>query len=103
MPILVCIILVSLSFYIYYKMKQVRSQRPIEKKWLAAKSSMALGLFVGLFGINRLFITQTPIAIIIGSLFIIVGIISIWTGYKAYKYYYPYVVKEYEEANQVGK
>lgn len=96
MPVFVIMIVFSLFFYIYYKVKYVRANRPNEKKWLSAKSSVALGSFVAFFGLNRLFITQSAISIIISVLFLTVGGISIWTGIKAYKFYLPYVQKERE-------
>lgn len=97
MPLFIILILFSLAFYIYYKIKYVRTNKVNEKRWLSAKSSIALGLFVSIFGLNRIFITQTTVSILIGTLFIIIGSISIWTGYKAYKYYLPYVLAESEK------
>jgi len=97
MPALVILIVCSLSFYIFYKVKYFRTKRPIEKKWISSKSSIALGAFIGFFGINTLFIFHTFLANTISILFIVIGALSIWTGYKAYKFYWPHVVKEYEE------
>ncbi len=96
MPVLVFAIILSLAFYIFYKMKYVRSHRPAEKKWLSAKSSIALGLFVLLFGINELFLYQTPITYIISGLFILIGSMSALAGFKAAKSYFPHAVKEAE-------
>lgn len=97
MPILVMLIVLSFAFYIYYKVKFVRSRRPAEKKWLSAKSSIALGLFVALFGLNQLFLFQTTVTYIVGAIFIIVGLMSVYGGIKAYKFYLPHAVKEAEE------
>jgi len=97
MPVLVILIIISLSLYVYYKVKYVRSTKPIEKKWLSSKSSIALGLFVGLFGINTLFLYQSLTTYIVGPIFIIIGFLSAWAGYKAYKHYHPFVLKEMEE------
>lgn len=94
MPVFVIIIVFSLMFYLYYKIKFFRSKNRNEKKWLSAKSSIALGTFVLFFGVNRMFITQTTLSIVIGLIFIIVGSVSIWTGIKAYKFYLPHVLKE---------
>jgi len=96
MPVFVVIIVFSVIFYLYYKVKSFKTKAQIEKKWWNAKSSIALGLFVAVFGFNRLFITQTTVSIIIGILFIIVGTISIWTNFKAYKYYLSYVESKKE-------
>lgn len=100
MPLLVVFIVISLAFYVFYKIKYVRSHRPAEKKWLSAKSSIALGLFVCLFGINQLFLYHTTITYIIATIFILIGGFSAWAGVKAYRYYLPYAA---EEAQNYGK
>ncbi|MBO0992329.1 YtpI family protein [Bacillus sp. SD088] len=100
MPILVFIIVLSLAFYVFYKIKYVRSRLPMEKKLLNGKSSMALGIFVAFFGINQLFLFQTILTYIIGTLFIILGIASAWAGFKSYRYHVPYAIKEAENASK---
>ena len=97
MPILVIFIIFSLSFYLYFKTKYFRTKRPMEKQWTSAKSSIALGAFVLLFGINQYVIYQSTLSLVIGLLFIAVGGGSIWAGIRAYQYYYPLVVKEANE------
>ena len=42
------------------------------------------------------FISQTPLTITIGIIFIIIGGLSIYTGVKAYRFYLPHVLKERE-------
>ncbi|NCU18072.1 YtpI family protein [Pallidibacillus pasinlerensis] len=97
MPVFIVIIVFSLAAYVYYKIKFFKTKKEIEKKWLSAKSSIALGLFVFFFGINRIFITQTTVTVIIGIIFIIIGGFSIYTGFKAYKFYLPHILKEREQ------
>jgi amino acid transporter len=100
MPILVTLIVISLGVYVYYKIKSVRTNLPMEKKWISGKSSIALGTFVAFFGINQLFLFQTTTTYIIAAVFIIVGGFSMWGGYKMYKYYLPHVMEE--AASQKG-
>ncbi|WP_445612866.1 YtpI family protein [Geobacillus sp. YF-1] len=100
MPALVIFIIFSFSFYVYYKIRYVRSERPIERRFLSAKASVALGLFVALFGINQLFLYQTTVTYIIATIFIILGFASAWAGYRAYRYYLPQAVEEAEAAKQ---
>lgn len=100
MPILIFSIVISLVFYLFYKMKYIRSRRPAERHWLSAKSSIALGLFVSLFGINQLFLFHTTITYIIAVIFIFIGGYSIYGGIKAYKYFLPHAQKEAEELTQ---
>ena len=97
MPIFVLLIVLSFVFYIFYKIKYVRSRRPAERKWLSAKSSIALGLFVALFGVNQLFLFQTTVTYIVGAIFIVIGSLSVWGGIKAYKFYLPHAAKEAQE------
>lgn len=94
MPIFVILITISLSFYLFYKVKYVRSRRPIERKWLSSKSSVALGLFVALFGVNQLFLDGNTITYIIATIFILLGGYNVFGGVRAYKYYFPLAVEE---------
>jgi amino acid transporter len=92
-------ITLAFTFYIFYKVKQVRSNRPMEKKWLSAKASMALGLFVALFGVNQLVLFPGTITYIVGALFILIGIGSCWAGFKLYKHVQPFAEREAKELN----
>ncbi|MED0662816.1 YtpI family protein [Geobacillus thermodenitrificans] len=98
MPALVIFIIFSFSFYVYYKIRYVRAQRPMERQFYSAKSSMALGLFVALFGINQLFLYSTTLTYIISAIFIALGLGSAWAGYRAYRHYLPQAAQEAEEA-----
>ncbi|WP_062355128.1 YtpI family protein [Bacillus kwashiorkori] len=100
MPVIVILIVASLSFYVFYKIKSFRTKNVLEKRWIGTKSSIALGAFVCFFGINQLYLNYTTISIVIGSIFIIVGLFSIWTSYKAYKYYLPHIANLYRESQQ---
>ena len=97
MPITVALIVISLAFYVYYKAKYVQSKREIQKKWLSAKSSISLGLFVVFFGINTIFIHPSTISYVVAVVFILVGGGSSWAGYQAYKHYLPLAIAEAKE------
>ncbi|MBM7653142.1 YtpI family protein [Neobacillus cucumis] len=95
MAVLVVLIVVLFAFYLFYKTKYFRSNRQVEKKWLSAKSNIALGLFVFLFGINHLlFISETTPSYIIASIFILYGAFFSWIGFKKYKHYLPFAMEE---------
>lgn len=96
MPVLVICIVLSLTFYVFYKIKFVRSKRPVEKKWISTKSSIALGLFVSLFGLNQLFLFQSTVTYIIAAIFIVIGGLSIFAGWKSYKHFLPLAIQEAE-------
>lgn len=46
MPILAVLILASISAYVYFKLKNIRSLLVMEKKVFSAKANMALGSFI---------------------------------------------------------
>lgn len=100
MPFLVFFIILSLSFYIYYKIKYVRSRMPMEKKMLSGKSSVALGLFVSLFGINQLFLFSTPVTYIVAAVFILLGAMSAWAGFRSVRHHMPYARAELQQINE---
>ncbi|MFL6561543.1 MAG: YtpI family protein, partial [Bacillus sp. (in: firmicutes)] len=85
MFVFVVLIAVLFAFYLFYKTKYIRSNRLVEKKWLAAKSNIALGLFVLLFGVNHLlFISETTVMYIVAVVFIVYGALFSWVGFKKY-------------------
>ncbi|MEH7014050.1 YtpI family protein [Neobacillus niacini] len=98
MSVLVFFIVILFAFYLFYKTKYFRSSRPVEKKWLGAKSNISLGLFVTLFGINHLFfISQTTVTLIVSVIFIVYGGVFTWVGFKKYKHYLPFAAEEAEK------
>ncbi|WP_110927210.1 YtpI family protein [Bacillus massiliglaciei] len=103
MPVIVTLIIISFSLYVFFKVKSFRTHLPMEKKWIAGKSSIALGAFVLLFGINQLFLFHQTMTYIIAAVFIAVGLLSIYGGYKMYRFYLPYAIEEAEKtAGQKG-
>ncbi|PGT91222.1 MULTISPECIES: YtpI family protein [Bacillaceae] len=97
MPVLVVLIIFSLAFYLYYRVKAYRSNKQAEKSWISAKASIALGLFVAFFGLNQLFMFRSTLSFVVGIIFLLIGFGSAWAGYRAYKHYLPYVLKEIKE------
>ena len=97
MPILLFFIVISFVFYLFYKTKYIRSRRPAQRQWLSAKSSVALGLFVCLFGVNQLFLFPSTVTYIVAAIFILIGGYNVFGGIKAYKFYLPHASKEAKE------
>lgn len=97
MVALVSLIVISFLFYLFYKMKQFRSNLPAERKWLSAKANIALGFFILLFGVNQLFIFKTTMTYVISAIFVMLGCINIFGGYRLFKFYLPIAVKEADE------
>lgn len=98
MPVLIIIIIVSLVFYVFYKIKEWRTKAPYEKRWIKAKANIALGIFIISFGANRLFINESTYDLVIGGIFLVLGIINIVLGYKAYKHFLPLAIEENEKS-----
>ncbi|MEW9500665.1 YtpI family protein [Jeotgalibacillus marinus] len=100
MPILVFFIILSAVAYLYFKTKQIRSPRPVEKQWQASRAGIALGLGIGFFGVNQLFLfnfelaTNLIITYIIATIFILVGFGSAWLRLKFYRHLTPLLAKE---------
>lgn len=62
---------------------------------------MTLGLFVLLFGVNQLFLFKTTTTYVVATIFILVGGLSAYGGYRIYKQYAPLAVEE-AQMNNVG-
>ncbi|KAA0549126.1 hypothetical protein FZW96_04220 [Bacillus sp. BGMRC 2118] len=96
MPIFIIIIILSLAFYVYTKIKYVRVKEAMHRKWISAKSSISLGVFVVAFSLNQMIMQTTTVSLIIGIILLVVGGGSVWAGIKSYKYYLPRVIEEAE-------
>lgn len=94
MPIFLILIVVSISMYLYFKVKAVRAKAPYEKQWRNTKASISLGAFLAFFGINQIIQPRSTVEVIISIIFIALGLINVIVGMKAYKYYTPLVVEE---------
>lgn len=97
MPVLVFCIIITFMLYLFYKTKYFRTNRSMEKRWLAGKSAIALGLFVALFGVNQFFLEISTTRIIVGVLFAIIGGASIYNGIRQYKHFLPLAIEEAEQ------
>jgi hypothetical protein len=97
MPFLLFFIVISFVFYLFYKVKYIRTRRMAQRQWLSAKSGIALGLFVLLFGINQLFIFHSTVTYIIATIFILLGGYNVFGGIKAYQFYLPLASKETQD------
>ncbi|WP_408007184.1 YtpI family protein [Pseudalkalibacillus sp. A8] len=98
MPVFIIFIVLSISLYIFYKIKEFRVKAPYEKRWTKSKANIALGVFIGMFGLNRLVINESTYDLVIGGVFLILGLINVFMGYKAYKYFLPLAVEENQQS-----
>ncbi|HLR68454.1 YtpI family protein [Virgibacillus alimentarius] len=81
------IIVLSIVFYVYYKVAIVKSKDPLTQAYFNAKSRICLGSFVFFFGINQYLFYQTRFSLFIGIVFLILGGMQLITGLKETKHY----------------
>ncbi|MCA0986338.1 YtpI family protein [Guptibacillus algicola] len=100
MPIFIILIIFSIVFYLFYRVKSFRSNGVATKEWLNSKASIALGLFLIFFAINSFAVYITTVTYIVGAAFIILGLVNVIVGYKKQKHYRPFAVEEYDSMNK---
>ncbi|MBM7096453.1 MULTISPECIES: YtpI family protein [Alteribacter] len=91
------IIVVSFVLFVYFKVQQMKARGPMESKWYSSKSSIAVGVAIGTFGLNAMINLGTTVATAIGVIFIIYGGINVFFGIRNYRAFLPYARKEAEE------
>lgn len=100
MSIFVFFIIISAVAYLYFKTKQIRTPRPVEKQWQASRAGIALGTGIGFFGVNQLFLfnfeasSDLIVTYIIAAVFILIGFGSAWLRFKAYRQLTPILAQE---------
>ncbi|WP_377888185.1 YtpI family protein [Alkalihalobacillus sp. R86527] len=100
MPIFIIIIVFSIVFYLFYRVKSFRSTGVATKEWLNSKASIALGLFLISFAINSFTVYITTVTYIVGGVFILLGLVNVIVGYKKQKHYRPFAIEEFDNMNK---
>lgn len=80
-------IVISVVLYIYYKVSILRTKDELTQVYFNSKSKICLGSFISFFGINQYIFYQTKLALFIGLIFVILGIMQIIRGFKEAKHY----------------
>ncbi|WP_077327469.1 YtpI family protein [Virgibacillus siamensis] len=82
-------ILITLSavFWIYYKVAILKTHDGLKQRYFNAKSRLCLGGFLIFFAINEYLFYQTQIALLIGIVFLIIGVMQLNRGLKETKHY----------------
>jgi len=80
-------IVLSVTIYLYFKVQILRTKDPLHQEHANAKSRVALGLFITVFGMNQYVFYQTKLALFIGIAFIVLGIMQMVHGYRKTKFY----------------
>ncbi|WP_138415329.1 YtpI family protein [Aquibacillus sediminis] len=81
------VIIVSLMLYIYYKVTILRSKDQLTQVYTNSKARIFLGIFIAFFGINQYMYYQTNIALYVTLIFLLLGIIQIYSGIKRASHY----------------
>ncbi|WP_306977234.1 YtpI family protein [Alkalibacillus salilacus] len=93
MIILVTIFVVSIVFYLYFKVRILNHKNPLYMHYTNGKARIALGVFIASFGINAYGFYQTQFALFVCILFLILGGAQIVHGYKVFKHYRGEIIR----------
>lgn len=87
MFILPILIILSIVFYVYYKVAILKNNDEVTQLYFNAMSRVCLGSFVLFFGINQYLFYQTQLSLFIGILFVVLGGIQVNRGIKEARHY----------------
>ncbi|AOV07227.1 YtpI family protein [Sporosarcina ureilytica] len=96
MLFLVFLIIASVVFYLYFKMRQFRTtyMLPIRKKLFASMAGAALGLFLISFGLNQILLFNKLVIYIVSAVFILLGLYVLVYNFRAAKHYRQFIEEE---------
>lgn len=81
------IIVLSIVLYVYYKVAILKTKDKLTQAYFNAKSRICLGSFVCFFGANQYIFYLTRLSLFIGIVFIILGGMQMYVGFKEAKHY----------------
>lgn len=81
------IIIISVVFYIYYKVAILRTRDELTQKYFNSKARVFLGTFMFAFGVNQYIAYQTKFILLISVIFIFLGGLQMFDGFRAAKHY----------------
>lgn len=81
------IIILSVVFYIYYKVSILRTKDGLTQHYMNAKSRICLGVFLIAMAITQYVALQTKIALFICLVFFVLGILQAVYGFNAARHY----------------
>ncbi|WP_102026790.1 YtpI family protein [Salirhabdus sp. Marseille-P4669] len=87
MIILPILIILTLVMYIFFKVKILSLKDPLLMHFTNAKARLALGFLIAVFGINQYLFYETTLSLIIGIVFVVIGIAQLQYGFKLYRHY----------------
>ncbi|HLR62972.1 MAG TPA: YtpI family protein [Lentibacillus sp.] len=81
------VIVLSLVFWVYYKVAILKSDDGLTQAYFNAKSRICLGSFIFFFAINQYIFYQTKLSLFIGIVFLFFGSMNLYVGLKETKHY----------------
>lgn len=81
------IIVLSIVLYVYYKVAIIKTKDRLTQAYFNAKSRICLGSFVFFFGVNQYIFYLTRLSLFIGIIFLILGAMQMYVGFKQVKHY----------------
>lgn len=87
MLIFALLIVISIVFYIYYKVAILRTTDSLTQKYMNAKSRICLGAFIFFFGINQYIAIPEKYVLFISIVFVLLGVYQMYDGYKEARHY----------------
>lgn len=87
MLIFAIIIVISIVFYIYYKVAILRTNDRLTQVYFNARARFFLGSFIFSFGVNQYIAYQTKFILFISIVFVFLGILQMVYGFKEARHY----------------
>ncbi|MEX1029300.1 MAG: YtpI family protein [Paenibacillaceae bacterium] len=74
--------IIAFSFTIYYSVKFRRERKPDHRGLLQAKQNISMGFLLVLMALYPLFVTSGSIGVVIGTLFLLIGLFNLFAGIR---------------------
>ncbi len=87
MFIFAILIVLSIVFYIYYKVAILRTKDTLTQHYFNAKSRICLGIFLISVGVNQYLINPVRLVLFISIVFLILGVIQTIYGFNEARHY----------------
>lgn len=87
MFIFAVLIIVSIVFFVYYKVAILRTKDGLTQRYFNAKSRVSLGVFLISFGINQYIAYQTTLVLFVSIVFVALGGYLAVYGFKESRHY----------------
>lgn len=81
------IIIVSIVFYVYYKVAIVKTRDELNQLYFNARARICLGSFIFFFAINQYLFYKTQLSLLIGIVFLLLGGFYMVRGFKESLHY----------------